>query len=260
MPRDPFESCLPVSTSAELVKNLERRWGLSIVTFLPGSIYEKYAATRREIPGLWGAEEASADREGRAYIEFPDPEQLHCTHLTLRRSDPEGPIESGAFIKHRHSLRDVFEAIAGVARRSKPFEVTFDRLRIGHNGLGIIALGQCADATSVEVRTRLIRELIERLEELCHLSTREWDEDASRYRAVHSAWGVLKRPPPNGYESFTKWLEGMRIDVRCTFEEISLVHHRHRSLLFPQQGCVTFPLGGEPAVAAEDFPEALNLL
>jgi len=259
MSSSPLDSLVPPPLQATLIKSLERRWGLTTVTFLPQPAHRAYEEVCRDLPGLWSDDTTDPVRDGRARIEFPDPEQLHCTHLTLTRSDPAGPVQSADFLKPGHTLEEVLETIRSVTRDLEPFDVAFDRLAIGRNRLTIIALGQCIDSSAMETRTRLITGLLEQLRRICNLAPRDRDQDPSAYRTVHSSWGIVKRSPPGGMDAFARRLAEVNLDVRCRFAQISLVHHRHRSLLFPQQGHVVFPLGGEPTVPGDRFAEDVGL-
>jgi len=259
MSKNPFESPCSARTVAHVVKNLERRWGLSIVSFLPRSAHERCAEVQEEIAKSCGGEGEAGVRVGRQYIEFQDAEQLHCTHLTLRRSDPGGPVAVGDFIKEGRSLAEVLEAIHDVTRQLDPIDVELQSLRVRSDGPAIIALGQCVGNAAVRARSVLIDELHNRLGKLCSLSTQSWDKDSSMYHIVHCALGFLKRPLPGTFEEFKERVEGKKLSIPCRFREITMVHHRHRTLLFPQEGCITFPLGKELDATVREFEEALNL-
>ena len=198
-------------------------------------------------------------RAGREYVEFQDSTQLHCTHLTLRRSDPRGPAAATDLLKPGRSLDEVRAFISRVTRKLEPIEVELQRVRVRGDGLAIIAFGQCVDERSSRSRRILIGQLREGLSELCNLSLRGWDTDSSKYHLVHCALGFLKRPVSQNFESFAVDTVALKVKISFTFREISLVHHRHRTLLFPQEGCVNFPLGKEMSGCASEFEKSLNL-
>jgi hypothetical protein len=47
--------------------------------------------------------------------------------------------------------------------------------------------------------------------------------------------------------------------ILLTCNEVTLVHHRYRSLAFPQQGSLTFPLGVELNLVPVEFSKAIAL-
>ena len=256
---DPFDPASVDSTMADLVKNLERRWGLTIVSLLPESAHAECIAVQHEIARLCGLEGTLGFRAGREYVEFQEANQLHCTHLTLRRSDPQGPVAVTTLLKEGHELSELVDAVRDVTSRVSPIEVRLRELRVRSDGLGIVAVGECADEASATARRTLLSDLLGRLRQLCNLSPRSWDEDVSRYHLVHCALGFLKRGLPAGFAEFRHRLENQDLEISCEFSDISIVHHRHRTLLSPHHGCVTFPMGEPTQTGADELARALNL-
>ena len=241
---------------AQLVKNLERRWGLSLVSFLPRAAAVECVGIQKEISAWCSHLQEDNLREGRGFVEFQDCTQLHCTHLTMRRSDPRGPVLLGDLLKDDRGLAEVFDAIRGVTPRVEPIEVEFDRMVVRKDGLGIIALGRCLGNQSKTSRAVLIGQLVKTLEDICNLELRSWDK--KNYASVHCALGFVKRPLECSRSLWNLKL-AREVGIQCVFPDVTLVHHKHRTLLFPQEGLFTFPLGSDVQATRDQFVEALHL-
>ena len=206
------------------------------------------------------ADSAPCLRQGRFYIEFYEPQHLHCTHLTLTRSDPSGPIRAKGFVKENHTLFELFRIIQGVTSTIGPFKAQLDRLTMKYGEFGIVLLGECVGEDSKSYRRTLIELLNEPLSKAFHVSFRSWDADPSKFTQLHSALGYVKRPAPNGYDALIEQIKHIEFEpVLFTLESITLVHHRYRSLALPQQGSVTFPLGKTITMTEDEFIQNLNL-
>lgn len=254
---DPFVSGEALST---IVKDLERRWGLTLVSFLPPAAQERIVQLQDEISNrLGGCGDASA-RQGGLYLEFYQPSHLHCTHLTLTRSDPREPVRAERLVKAGHSLFELFRIVHHATSRIQPIKVELDILRITYDGLGILLLGKCADEDAGRNREFLLGTLNQALPDVLDLSRRSWDTDSSRYREMHCRFGFLKRALPQGYDAFVDEIQGIEFaPLAFVMEGITLVHHRYRSLAFPQEGSFHFPLGRKVEVSEEEFAHRLSL-
>jgi len=257
--KDPFEKPDP-ETLLEIVKNLEKRWGVTLVSFLPSDAQERIVQLQYEISKLWNGQIDDAMREARPYVKFYEPRQFHCTHLTLTRSTPKGPIQREAFVREGHHLSELFGKIHRVTSQIHPINVELDHMRISHDRLGIILLGECSDDISAKYRERLLVELNESLIESFDISLRSWDSDPSQFHKFHCALGYLKRPVPQTYQVFVEEIKSIKFPpITFTLESVSLVHHRYRSLAYPQEGEVDFPLGQKINMTANKFVDSMNL-
>jgi len=257
---DPFASYVSEATLCAIVKNMERRWGLALVSFFTPEAQERVVLLQHEISKLWGECGKDSIRRGRLYIEFYQPQQFHCTHLTLARSDPSGPIRAETFLKENRRLFDLFGIIHGITSQIQPIRVVFDRLTMAYDGLGIVLLGECADEDSIRYRQTLLANLNQILPEFFSLSRRSWDTDSSKYRKLHSSLGVLKRPPPQGHVTFADDIKRIDFDpLSFAFEDVTLVHHTYRTLAFPQEGSITFPLGKTVDMTEGEFMSAIGI-
>jgi hypothetical protein len=245
---------------AAVVKNLEKRWGLTLASFLPLGAHGRILQLQREISRLIVADSAPSLRQGRFYIEFYEPQHFHCTHLTLTRSDPSGPVRVKGFVKESHTLFELFRMIKEVTSRIGPLKAQLNRLTMKYGEFGIVLLGECVGKDSISYRRTLIELLNEALPKAFNISPRSWDADPSKFPQLHSALGYVKRPVPNGYDALIDQIKHIEFDpILFTLESITLVHHRHRSLAVPQQGSVTFPLGKTLEMAEDEFIQNLNL-
>jgi len=256
---DPFET-FDLETLLGIVKNLEKRWGLTLVSFLPSDAQERLVQLQYEISKLWNGQSDDTMREARPYIIFYEPWQFHCTHLTLTRSTPKGPIQRKTLVREGHHLSELFGQIHEVTSRIHPINVKLDRMRISHDRLGIVLLGECSDDVSTKYRERLLAELNESLVESFDISRRNWDADPAQFRKFHCTLGYLKRPVPQTHHVFVEEIQSIRFSpINFTLESVSLVHHRYRSLAYPQEGEVDFPLGQKLNMTASEFVDNINL-
>jgi len=89
--------------------------------------------------------------------------------------------------------------------------------------------------------------------------SRDWDKDPSRFHEVHCAVGYLKRPIPQGYGAFVAHLENISLNpIAVELDCVTLVHHKYRSLAFPQEGMVSFPLGKRVELDSVEFASRIN--
>jgi hypothetical protein len=253
---DPFANGKALQT---IVKNLEKRWGLSLVSFLPPDAQRMVVQIQNEITRRLHASSSFAEPT-QPHIEFYHPSHLHSTHLTLTRSDPSGPVNAASFVKEGHELFELFQSIQNITSQTCPIKVVFNSLAITYDGLGMLLLGECANEDASESRKALLQALNRVLPESFNLSRRSWDTDLSKYHALGCRVGFLKRPPPQGYGVFVDSIENLKfIPIVTVLESITLVHHRYRTLEFPQEGSLDFPFGQRLKIEEEEFARRLNL-
>src|SRR5690349_8282047 len=79
------------------VKDLERRWGLTLVSFVPSGSAAPLLRVQRLVQKM--LDDHLVVRPDEPLVEFYDVEQLHSTHLTLTRSSARGPVRLADFVK-----------------------------------------------------------------------------------------------------------------------------------------------------------------
>jgi len=234
----------------EIIKNLERRWGLTLASFLPPEAQACMQVWQMAIARLWGEGDAVI-RRSREWIEYADSMQLHCTQCTLTRSDPGGPVSAAVFIKPGRQLQDVLHAIDDITSQIAPFKVVLTRLAL--NGAIFTAWGETIDEPARKQREQLLRGFAKHLPDYCNVRMREWDTDSAKYGDIHCSIAALKRQPPQEYQSLVNNVAGIA-GLQCdpfTIAGVTLVHHRMRTLAFPQQGSWYFPFGLHATMPAE---------
>lgn len=237
-------------------KDLERRWGLTLVSSAPGGSAEPILRLQQLVQKLLDRYPAVAPHEPLA--EFYDVEQLHCTHLTLTRSSASGPVRLADFMKPGTDPQQLCDILARETAGLGAITARLDRLELSDNGFQM--LGSCADEDSVRRRFRLLERLNAQLPHYFQLSRRAWDTDPARHGFVHMRLGFMKRPC-DGYDSLVADVAGLTFDpITLTFADVTLVHHRYRSLRGPHAGSLRFSLNG-PAREDRATPsvERLNL-
>jgi len=163
-------------------------------------------------------------------------------------------------VKAGHNLFELFEIVHDATSRIQPIKVELDTLEITYDGLGILLLGKCADERAGRHRESLLQTLNQTLSDAFNLSMRSWDNDPSKYREMGCRFGFLKRPLPQGYDAFVNEIQSIEfVPLAFVIEGITLVHHRHRSLAFPQEGSFHFPFGRNVETSEGDFVNGLNL-
>jgi len=256
---NPFSSIDAASLSA-IIKNQEMRWGLTLVSFLSPDIQNKVAKLQDDISSSGILAPIDNLCTARKYIEFYNPEHFHCTHLTLTRSDPGGPVTSSAILKGTSKVADLYKIITNIVSKIQPITVVLDKIGIARDRLGIVLIGECLDEKSLQGRSQLLSNLNRTLSEAFSLSMRSWDNDPTQFKSVHSSIGYLKREPPQGYRNFVNQLGSYSFEpIILEMKSISLVHHKYRSLSFPQQGCVDFLFSEQPFLSEAEFESQLNI-
>ncbi len=240
-----------------IVKNLELRWGLSLVSFAPEEAHDSLVDLQRRLGELGSGRSTGDLRCGRPWISLHGRDHFHCTHMTLRRSDPAGPIQEADFVREGHRLSDLLDQIHQVTRAHEPIEVQFDRARIGSDGLGLVLFGRTRGQASLDSRHAVMKRIGD-LGTLIDIQGRSYDRDDPG--KVHLALGFLKRMPQVGALRFTEVVEALDVRLRFTLRTLSLVHHRQRSLKPPQQGEVRFLFGDSTTPDLRSMAEALGLL
>jgi len=225
-----------------IVRDLEKRWGLTLVSFLPRDACARVLALQQEISRLaYGP--APGPTVGEPAIEFYDQNHLHCSHFTLTRSSAWGPVRLEEFIKPDSDIRQLLTILCNAASLSAPIQVRLDRLRASEGKNSIVLLGSCTPATA-PVRSALLSSLNQRLPEFFNISSRRADRDPEKYAEVHCRPAFFKRPIAD-FSEFARRLASLQFPpIECRFLEVSLVHHRYRSLAPPQEGILHIPLGG----------------
>jgi hypothetical protein len=221
-----------------LVKDLERRWGLTLVSFVPAGSVAPLVRVQQRVQQM--LDHDSAVRREEPSAEFYDVEQLHCTHLTLTRSSAWGPVRLADFVKPHVDPQQLCDILARETDGLGDITVNLDRLALSDNGF--VLFGSCADDASAGRRLRLLERLNAELPRHFNLSRREWDTDPARHRFVHLRLGFVKRPRGD-HASLVAEVARLAIGpVTLTFGEVALVHHRYRSLRPPHAGSLRFPL------------------
>lgn len=260
---NPFDprGCGPMF--AALIKNMERRWGLTLVSFLPREVHEPVVRLQQRIAGLLDIAGAPDLRRARCCVELHPPEQLHCTHLTLARSNPQGPVRLHEFVRPGHDLYELFAETQAISSQLAPLQVQLDHLAVARDGIGLVLLGRCVGDGSTSHRQRFIEELSTKLG-LAFQIEPKWDVGPARCVQLHCSLGHLKRAPPLDYGVFVREMSQFQFaPVSFTLPDITLVHHRYRTLEFPQEGSVDFSLGQRVErveLSAEEFSRRLGLL
>jgi hypothetical protein len=238
-------------------KDLERRWGLTLVSFVPSGSAAPLLRLQQLIQKMLDGHQAVGPDE--PLVEFYDVEQLHCTHLTLTRSSAWGPVGLADFVKPGIDPQRLWNILARETEGLGTITVRLDRLELSENGFQLV--GGCADEDSVGRRFRLLERLNTQLPLHFNLSRRAWDTDPAQHGFVHLRLGFMKRPCDD-YESLVADVARSFIDpITLNLADVTLVHHRYRSLRAPHAGSLRFPLNGraQDDRAAPPFGH-LNLL
>lgn len=253
---DPFAK---IDAWLTTIKDLEKRWGLSAVSFLPLIAQKQVKSLQDKISMLPFLPKPPDD----PILEFYETSHLHCTHFTLKRSNGWGMIKVQDFVKPQHTLFELFEIINKITSSIQPFKVKLDALKLSRDGLGIILTGACINSKSVKHRQILLVECNKELPKCFDISPRSWDRDSSKFHELHCRIGFLKRPF-NDYKNDINNLLQLGNDflpISFTIENISIVHHQYRSLKPPQVGEFQLPLGldMQAELVDVDFFRKLNL-
>ena len=251
---DPFSKR---DTLLTIVKNIEKRWGLSLISFLPLDAQQHVKSLQDKISNFPYVTKPPVDPN----TEFYGLSHLHCTHLTLRRSNVWGPVRAQDFVKPGHDLFELFEIVNGITSQIQFIRVRLDTLQMSHDGLGIILIGTCGDDVSTKNRGVLLESLNNACPKAFSLSVRNWNSNPSKYHAFHCRIGFLKRPIEN-YNIFAKRVHTMKFTpISFTIKDVTIVHHRYRSLMPPHQGEFSFRLGSDLSGKIEkgEFIHELNL-
>lgn len=226
-------------TALAAVNDLERRWGLSLVSFVPSGSAAPLLRLQQLVQKMLDRHLVVGPDE--PLVEFYDVEQLHCTHLTLTRSSAWGPVRLADFVKPGIDPQLLCDILARETEGLGNITVRLDRLNLSDNGFNL--LGGCVD-DSAGHRFRLLERLNTHLPHYFNLSRRAWDTDPAQYGVVHMRLGFVKRPCGD-YETLVAEVARSPIDpITLSFPDVTLVHHRYRSLRAPHAGSLRFPLSG----------------
>lgn len=250
-----------IDNPSTIVKDLEKRWGLTLVSFLPSEAQERIVLLQTELSKLVYKRDEHNKRGGEPVVDFYKSSQLHCTHLTLTRSNAWGPVQMSEFVKPGYSLFDLFKKVRHIASQITYINVKIDSIRMSSDGLGIILLGKCSDNESVRNRRLLLEYLNDNLSKTFNLSRRKWDTDPSQYNKIHCRIGFVKRKIDR-YDSFINDIATMALaSIEFTFKDIAIIHHQYRSLYPPHQGIFSLQLGMDRSkgITEEEFISQINL-
>jgi len=244
-----------------IIKYMEKRWGLTLVSFVPSTTHDNIIQLQKEISHRWNKCSDTSNTLRNFYFEFYHPSHFHSTHLTLTRSDPCGPVKAFDFIKPNQRLFELFTIISEATSQIQKIEVKLDKLVLSsRDGIGLILLGQCSNEDSTRQRALLLKELNSALPRCFNLSMRDLDKERSQFHEVHTCIGFQKHQLPQEYDDFVKKINSIKFDpISFTLEEVTLVHHKFRTLVFPQEGLFTFPLGKEINIDESEFIQKINL-
>jgi hypothetical protein len=222
------------------VKDLERRWGLTLVSFVPIGSAAPLLRVQQLVQKM--LDRHLVVRPDEPLVEFYDVEQLHCTHLTLTRSSAWGPVRQADFVKPGVDPQQLCDILARATEGLGDITVRLDRLALSENGFQLY--GCCADEASAGRRFRLLERLNGQLPRYFNLGRRAWDTDPAQHGSVHVRLGFVRRPCSD-YASLVAKVARSSIDpITLSFADVTLVHHRYRSLLAPHAGSLRFPLNG----------------
>src|SRR3954468_17275332 len=115
------------------VKDLERRWGLTLVSFVPTGSAAPLVRLQQQVRAMLDRHLVVPPDE--PVMEFYDVEQLHCTHLTLTRSSAWGPVRVADFVKSGIDPQDLSTIVARETEGLGNITVRLDRLVLSDDGL-----------------------------------------------------------------------------------------------------------------------------
>ncbi len=245
---------------SSIIKNLEPRWGLTLASFLPQNAREDISKLQTAILNRWDkCSEYDNIQTGFSFYIY-DTSNLHCTHFTLKRSNPCSPIKRIDFVKSGTDLFELFKFINEIASEVQPFDGVLDKLEVKQNGIELILFGQCFSNKDIEYRSLLLKGLNDTLPDRFNLDIRKFDSDPTQFHKLHCCIGYVKRPHSIDFDNFKNEIEALKFDpIKFRLDKIQLIHHKYRSLAFPQHGIFTFPLGEKIKTTKEEFIMKLNL-
>lgn len=242
-----------------LVKQLEKRWGLALVSFLAPEAGSHLHRIQEQIARALLPTSKNAIRDINHYVDLYGVGHLHCTHLTLARSDPKGPVLLGDFVKPGHILDELFCILRDLALTTPPIDATLTKLKLRSEGLALVLFGKCSDG-SAPVRRQLIKSLLDQLPKGFNADPRKWESDLSKCGNIHCCLGYIKRPLDEVDAALEAKIEGIQFKpVQLQFDNLTLVHYKRRSLVEPHEGSCRFTLGGTTGITRAQFRKKINL-
>ena len=165
------------------------------------------------------------------------------------------------FVKSRQNLFSLFNIIGEATSQIKEIKVTLDRISMSsRNRIGLILLGKCSDNNSIEQRSILLDTLNKKLPKYFNISKREWDDNRTKFNEVHTCIGFQKREIPYESNSIVNEIESIEFNpISFMMKKVSLVHHKRRTLAFPQEGIFDFPFGEKLEMEEDKFIHEINL-
>jgi len=252
--RDSLEDYFSSHTVDWTLQFLERRWGLTLVSFLALKAQEPLFRLQQDIAKTVVGKEDNQLLTSREYVEFHDIEHIHGTHFVLTESQPNGPVRVSDTIRGDplQMLLQIEKAAADVG----PIEVEATRLEIFN--VFILLCGECVDVN--KNRQKLLTELNRTLMGTFGVKPRPFENDPGKFGEMHFTLGVIKRSPPKGYSDLKERLNEIPIEkTRFTLDRMSLVHHRHNSLKPPHEGIINFTLGSSSAATLDQMYSQLHM-
>lgn len=256
-----IKQSISTNVFSTIIKNLENRWGLTLVSFLAPKAQKEIEAIQSKLFDCCNVVcPVPRDERGGHSLKLYDLSNLHCTHLTLKRSNPCSPIKKKDFLKPGAELFELYDILNEVISELSSFEGVLDNFKIMQNGIELILFGQCSKNVDIENRCVLLSKLMEHLPIHFNLDPRKYEQDSSQFHKLHCSIGYVKRPQLINSKKFTKIVESLKFPpIAIKMEEIHLVHYRYRSLSYPQEGIVTFEIGRKSLLNKDEFAKKINI-
>lgn len=244
-----------------IVKNLEPRWGLTTATFLPIAAQEQIKKLQIKLFNEFDNCDTPPKHNGSEYFYFYEKENLHCTHFTLTRSDPCSPVQKTNLLKNGSEIGDLHRTLSKITETVQPFDGTLNKFILNKTGNELILLGKCLNPQNNQNRIELLNKLNNELPNHIKLSPRKHDLDESRFLDLHCCIGYIKRPNKIDIRAVNNFIENLEINsITFNMDDIDLVHHKYRSLRFPQQGIVHYKFGKKTEMSIDEFSQNIDLL
>ncbi|MBR8843421.1 MULTISPECIES: hypothetical protein [unclassified Pseudoalteromonas] len=226
-----------------IIQNLEKRWGLSIASFLQREDISKVQSEVNRFFEYLGGLSKSISSDRMKYFEFLSPEQLHVTHITLCRSSPTGPIQKEKLLTPGHSIKEIAQKVSDASTNIDGIKVCMDRLGVSEDGTDLFVEGRLISTTST-YHDKFIQPVSNSFDSISRLRSRK-PKIEENHILLHCTVAFLKRKLPFSYEKYLKSINSYSFDCfEINLNNICLVHHRYRSFMKPHEGIARFYLGG----------------